>query len=204
MRRLERSKAPDLWLENEARWQEQWNSLRQTNPSATFSWYRVGGVAANHIALPVLLQMSAHHCSFCESFPVEVTSPETIEHFRPKSGFPELAYSWGNLFMACTACQGTKGDEWSDLLLKPDEVSYRFDVFFTYDFESGEMMPNQFLDVALQARAQETIKMYGLNECGRPRHRVKILRDWKRAQKDLSEIDDEPYRSYIEASLGCR
>ncbi len=59
-------------------------------------------------------------CCYCESFIQKKGTP--IEHFRPKqrairgAGRPEhgywwLTWSWENLFLACTACNHTKGDK---------------------------------------------------------------------------------------------
>jgi HNH endonuclease len=37
-----------------------------------------------------------------------------IDHFRPKSLFPQLAVSYTNLFYACNPCNARKGDYWPD------------------------------------------------------------------------------------------
>lgn len=35
-----------------------------------------------------------------------------VEHFRPKSAFPELETEYSNLYYACNRCNGYKGDKW--------------------------------------------------------------------------------------------
>jgi uncharacterized protein (TIGR02646 family) len=46
-------------------------------------------------------------CAFCESHILQV-SYDQIEHFRPKQRFPELAFEWENLILACGVCNGAK------------------------------------------------------------------------------------------------
>jgi len=46
-------------------------------------------------------------CCYCES---KVTGIE-IEHYRPKSKYYWLAYSWDNLMLVCSHCNKAKGDK---------------------------------------------------------------------------------------------
>jgi len=48
--------------------------------------------------------MTQAHCAFCDG-QIGAESRETVEHFRPKGLFPELAYAWDNLFPCCDLCQ---------------------------------------------------------------------------------------------------
>ncbi|MEI2300517.1 retron system putative HNH endonuclease [Ensifer sp. MJa1] len=43
-------------------------------------------------------------CAYCER-----RSAESIDHFRPKSLYPWLAYDWENLYLACIECDRQKG-----------------------------------------------------------------------------------------------
>jgi uncharacterized protein (TIGR02646 family) len=42
-------------------------------------------------------------CAYCES-KIEHVSDAHIEHYRPKSRFPRLAFDWENLLLACGKC----------------------------------------------------------------------------------------------------
>lgn len=42
-------------------------------------------------------------CAYCES-KIKHVSYGCIEHFRPKSKFPNLCFDWNNLFLACDIC----------------------------------------------------------------------------------------------------
>ena len=53
-----------------------------------------------------LEKLYKNKCAFCE------TNIERwdVEHFRPKSLYPWLAYSWDNLLLACPTCNGHKNN----------------------------------------------------------------------------------------------
>jgi len=59
-----------------------------------------------------LVKMFHGKCAYCES-QIRHIDYGHIEHYRPKSIFPELTYSWSNLLLACGVCNGKahKGDK---------------------------------------------------------------------------------------------
>lgn len=70
-----------------------------------------------------LATMSHRKCSYCES-PIEGRRSGAVEHFRPKSLFPSLAYVWENYFLGCGGCNGAKLDKWpadGGAYIRPDE-----------------------------------------------------------------------------------
>ena len=77
--------------------------------------------------------MTQRHCAFCDG-PLGIESRETVEHFRPKSKFPELAFAWENLFPCCDVCQSHKGERFDLHLLKPDDDDYHFERYFVVNF----------------------------------------------------------------------
>ncbi len=46
-------------------------------------------------------------CAFCESRMADVANPH-VEHYRPKSKFPELAFTWNNWLLSCKRCNDKK------------------------------------------------------------------------------------------------
>ena len=120
MRGFVRTAVPEVLLLKGDRWAQQWVARRERNPNATFTWYQHENKSAREWLLPLLRDMTDGHCSFCDSFPLEGQSNEPIEHFRPKSNFPCLAFEWGNLYYCCEKCQTSKQEEWSEELLAPD------------------------------------------------------------------------------------
>lgn len=58
-----------------------------------------------------LQNMFGTKCAYCES-PVTAVSYQHVEHFRPQSIYPMLAYDWNNLLLACSVCNsGFKRDQ---------------------------------------------------------------------------------------------
>lgn len=135
-----RTPAPAVLLDYGPQWTQQWIERRQQNPAADFRWYQHEKRSVREWLLPALREMSDGHCSFCEAFPLEGQSNEPIEHFRPKSAFPEHAYEWKNLYYCCETCQSSKGDRWDDGLLAPDAPDYRWADWFEFDYTTGSMV----------------------------------------------------------------
>ena len=50
--------------------------------------------------------MFGSKCAYCESN-VKHISPQHVEHYRPASHYPGLAYQWENLLLACAHCNST-------------------------------------------------------------------------------------------------
>ena len=48
-------------------------------------------------------------CVYCESL-VDLTSHFSIEHFHPKSVYPNETFEWDNLFPCCNLCNSSKSD----------------------------------------------------------------------------------------------
>lgn len=55
----------------------------------------------------------AYYCCYCES-PIEPVSFPHIEHRKPKymDLFPNEAFNWDNLHLACETCNVNKGTKW--------------------------------------------------------------------------------------------
>jgi uncharacterized protein (TIGR02646 family) len=57
-----------------------------------------------------LLKMSNQKCCYCEAKLNISGNDMEVEHFLPKSAFPDKAVEWENLLPACGHCNGTKND----------------------------------------------------------------------------------------------
>lgn len=56
-----------------------------------------------------LFASSFNKCAFCESKPAESGNIE-VEHFKPKSLYPDLAFKWDNFLPVCRKCNDSKRD----------------------------------------------------------------------------------------------
>lgn len=156
-----------------AKWNQRWADRIAEKPGSEFKWATYEGKMVNEHLESVLLGMTKNHCAFCDGYELGADIEPTIEHFRPKSSFPLLAYEWSNLFPACRYCQ-RKNNEFDERLLKPDEPDYDFYRYFYFDDETGALLPNPAADEDTQKRAEITIHLYDL--CGSNRRTINQLR----------------------------
>jgi len=112
--------------------------------------------------MPILLNDTASHCSYCDSFPL-LKSSKTIDHFLPKSEYPGQAYDWTNLYLSCRECQANKDVHVSEYLLRPDDENYDFSDFFIIDFTEFKLLANPMSTNETQLKAQTTINILNLN-----------------------------------------
>lgn len=147
--------------------------------------------------------MTAGHCSYCDSHPLDATGVETVDHFRPKSRveFYELVCEWTNLFVTCTACNHAKGEQWDEELLRPDDLGFAFERYFEYRAESGELQPSAAASPEEQQRARTTIDILQLNRAGTCKSRKRMLQ-FAREADDAGDIDDWPYRYLLPLCRG--
>jgi hypothetical protein len=98
-------------------------------------------------------------CAYtCHWIPLDVGS-ETIEHFRPKKLFPELAYEWSNYRLVCGRMNGRKR-EFEDVL---DPFALEAETFHL-TFPSLLIAPNPAKLAAIFNQAEATIKRLKLND----------------------------------------
>ena len=55
-----------------------------------------------------------HRCAYCDDLDDIYTDQAlyAVEHFAPKSKFPQLKYTYDNLLYACRFCNASKSDDW--------------------------------------------------------------------------------------------
>jgi hypothetical protein len=79
--------------------------VRRENPPA----YSVAGKYREHLRRDFL-----RRCAYCERTESYMGGEEAfeVEHFRPKSKFPDLICTYSNLYYACRRCNGHKSETW--------------------------------------------------------------------------------------------
>lgn len=193
MRKVERSAQPDCLRDNAGVWAQEYVAAREKNAKHKFTWRNDG---CYQTIRRTLTDMTQHHCAFCDGL-IGAESRETIEHFRPKSNFPALAYQWDNLFPCCDVCQSQKLEKFDDGLLKPDTAEYAFNRYFICNYETGELQANPQASETDQARANRTLNLYGLNLPQRQASRQRELKQYSR-RDEVDLIDDFSYRYFLE------
>lgn len=133
-------------------------------------------------------------CSYCE----EVTRGE-VEHFRPKSRFPESVYEWSNWTLACRDCNHAKLNKWPPRgYVDPcaRSRSARPENFFDFDTLTGEVIPKAGLSTTRREKAQRMIVDLRLNEHQHLKSRLLWLRVV--AQGFVDDPRDDPDRVFME------
>lgn len=197
MHKVERSEQPDCLDENWSGWTKDFVAARKLDPKHPFRWRceTCEKEIRSHLA-----RMTQDHCAFCDGIN-GVVSQKTVEHFHPKSGFPDLAYKWNNLFSCCNVCQSCKGEKFDEALLKPDEPEYTFDNYFMVSIVTGAIEPLPQLDESARWRAEVTIRLYGLNLPDRKKARIRELERYRRDLNNCNfqaDLDDYNFRFFLE------
>ena len=127
----------------------------------------------------------------------------TVDHFRPLSRFPELAYEWGNWVFSCRRCNGEyKRDGWpASGYVDPgaDVASERPERYFDYDALTGEIVPHGSLRGDDRRKAEGTIADLGLNRIDVRFYRL----DWtRRLAADLRMLPAEARADFVDYALG--
>ncbi|MFZ4659926.1 MAG: hypothetical protein ACOYNY_23150 [Caldilineaceae bacterium] len=198
MMKFFRPSPPPFLSENYKTWGREYKAKREGNASASFYWKTYSGQRVNKLILQAF-GLHADRCAFCDGgYPLGSSAQRTLEHFRPTSRYPRLAYVWHNLFVCCNCCQSAKGDRFDRRLLKPDTDDYSFERYFLANYRTGEIEINPMASDIDQYRAQLTIKFYELNDHGRPQSRLRGYRMYQDLIKDGKyQLDDFPYRFFL-------
>jgi uncharacterized protein (TIGR02646 family) len=151
-------------------------------------------------------------CAYCESKVTHVDYGH-IEHYRPKSLFPELTFEWDNLLLACGICNGAehKGDRFPEAadggpLLNPCEEEPAPHLRFSFDQRAG--LASVY---GRTGRGRTTERLLGLNRPELRKFRSRVIKKLAvlaqlaktnpSAAALLAEAkqDDEPYAAFARA-----
>ena len=102
------------------------------------------------------------NCGYCER-----NTRGEVDHFRPKSLFPDSVYYWENWIFSCHECNQAKGEKWpASGYVDPcaGSDSHRPESYFTFNTRNGAITPFRELDTDRFARAQQMIVDLKLND----------------------------------------
>jgi len=193
MRACTRNAAPPLLAAHAEEIGRSYAERKRREPAFRFSWPTTEGLSLFAIAQAALVEMTNNRCAYCDGFPIDAHGEEQIDHFRPKSDprFYELVCTWTNLFLSCMKCNKSKGARWDDALLRPDDAGYRFERYFEYRTDTGELRENPAASPEDQRRATRTIEILGLNRAGLCIERRRMMRQLRGGVLDE---DDQRFR----------
>ena len=104
-----------------------------------------------------------HRCAYCLVPELLAGGPENFEldHFRPKSKFPQLENNFFNLYYSCHVCNHAKGPAWPPAELDDAGVNF-MDLCRDDCFEHYSEAPDGRW-IGLTVRANYTIELLRLN-----------------------------------------
>lgn len=173
MIKLEREAEPQVMVDNKAQWQKDlqgaiaqygsYKAIPDKEKNKLTSFYR------NDAVRDGLIKSSQGKCAFCECIPSEGGNIE-IEHFKPKSEYPEFTFEWENFLPSCRKCNSSKGTH--DSVLEPIINPYDIDPENAFHFVDIEIKPS---NTDTKKVAEKTIEVCGLNTLRLWKPRAEIL-----------------------------
>ena len=86
--------------------------INRTAPApSVLSTSRAKGRYSHAAVVQALLLVQHKKCCYCEAYIADSGSGKQVEHFRPRSQFPDLKYEWNNLFLTCADCNSAKSNQ---------------------------------------------------------------------------------------------
>ncbi|MCY0989449.1 HNH endonuclease [Nannocystis sp. ILAH1] len=101
MRRLERSKEPDILTKSKPKWTTTFLDKRKKNEKIRPSSTQYG----HEQITDALAAMSFHKCFYCEQY---VKDRAEVDHYIEVEERPDLAFEWSNLYLSCFDCNRRK------------------------------------------------------------------------------------------------
>lgn len=98
-------------------------------------------------------------CAYYAYFIEKSSGAVSIDHFKPKSIYRDIAYEWTNFRLACLQANSYKSN-YEDVL---DPFLLKGDTFFI-NFSDGSVIVNCNYDQLIQTKASETIQRLRLND----------------------------------------
>jgi uncharacterized protein (TIGR02646 family) len=112
-------------------------------------------------ALADLRRLHGGVCAYSGLLIYPGTGASSVDHFKPKSRHPHLAYEWSNFRLACqrvNACKSNKENILDPFEIQPD--------WFTLDFDTFRVEPHSALEGDVREAVLITIAELKLNEDG--------------------------------------
>jgi uncharacterized protein (TIGR02646 family) len=179
---VDRTTKPNILAKNETTWLLNYKAkLMNYNSNPTKAIKTEMEKAGNKYRHPKVKEeikkMFSEKCAYCESHISHVDYGD-IEHFRPKSKYPDCCFDWNNFLLACGICndsehKGAKFPEENEDGPFVNPVDEEPNEFFNFEFD-----PDTELAIVnpKNPRAITTERELGLNRTDLIRHRSAVVR----------------------------
>ncbi len=171
MIKLTRGIKPDVLVEHQRTWQHSldiaiqkygsYKNIPKNEKDRLLSNYRHQNIK------DTLFATSEHKCAFCECKPTEGGNIE-VEHFKPKSIYPELSFEWLNFLPSCNKCNNSKLNHDTEKfpIVNPYDINPE-DIFY---YEDIRIKPKK-----MNVLGNTTIEVCGLNSVRLMKPRGQLL-----------------------------
>ena len=163
--------------------------------------YKLSNEGCKSEVVETLHQMQYGKCCYCERKINKTGHDQAIEHYKPKSEFPELENTWENLLQACSCCNGDKlakfptDENGLPLLIDPSESNINPEDHFEFDLnDEDNLVFGRIKQKNKSRRGQITIEAIGLDKPNRRCIRVSIYKDLYTAYIDIIRASDDTTR----------
>jgi uncharacterized protein (TIGR02646 family) len=173
MIKLERPGEPAILIDNS----KQWLANLQAAIKVHGSYKKIPDAEKAQLVSPyrhqdikdALSKSSNGKCAFCECHPAEGGYIQ-VEHYKPKSIYPDSTFEWINLLPCCAQCNGAKFDH--DTEIEPLINPYDEDPATAFYFDYVSIKP---LVGPMHDRAKRTIEVCSLEGIRLWKPRAEIL-----------------------------
>ena len=131
-------------------------------------------------------------CAYCGQY-IPATMSYAVDHFLPKSEYPELAYEWANFRFASQKMNEYKGTK---KIVDPFEIR---NGDFVIDFSSFLVKPRENMIEEDRKAVQDTIDILKLNDSEQVNERFQAVRQY--VDGDLSKRNLERHYPFVAEEL---
>lgn len=159
MHKVERNEPPEGLKEKSIEFNKEFSN----ETDITKAWGKFTGTKLKKQTLNQLKEMFKGCCAYCEG-EYDDTSYAEIEHFKPKSLYPELMFEYSNMNLACQICNTNKKEKYDDKLINPtvedpeEHLRYKTYILKPLD-ERGKLTINMF-DINSEERLNKRKSVY--------------------------------------------
>lgn len=196
MIKIKRTQKPQVLVQNEQRWADAiLAATTREEKERAVSKYQHEDIKN------ALIDMCHSKCVYCESKLTHITYGD-IEHFKPKSKYPEKSVEWRNLLLSCEVCNRTfKRDIDNEQLINPsdDEPNDHFH----FDFDTSTKLANVLgiTDSGLFTEKSLALNRYGLiKQRSSLVYKLWLLSNYYYTNPEVKEILDEAAQDSSEYS----
>jgi hypothetical protein len=133
-----------------------------------------------------LQQLHSAYGEVCAYSAMWIPSGYTLDHFRPKQRYPNLAYEWSNYRLAMDLVNNSKGN--SEIVLDPFLVT---NGWFVLDKATLFVQPEPTLTDVVRTRVQSSINTLRLNHPRLVSQRFQILRNYIDGKHRLDSVQEK-------------